>query len=367
MKILVYGAGPLGSIFSARLQQGGHDVTLLARGERLEALRREGIVLIDARSETRSATQVVLTERLDPEDAYDLVLVIMRKNRIGAILPTLAANKKIPTFLFLCNNAAGPNEYIEALGAERVMLGFPISAGYFEGSMVRSLVGTPDEKAAIPIGEVDGSITTRTREVAAALSAMPGYEVEMRKDMDDWLRTHVALLFPGIAPAFYAAGSDRQRLAETRDLLVLAVRAVREAFHVLREAGYSITPRRLRQFEWLPEPVLVAFLQRLIQREEMEVALAGHARAAQDEVRHLVGEFMEIRARTQVKTPAIDALYPYAVGSQADEIPTGSAGIPMNWTGVWVGVSALATVIGSMFLIGGLLVRRRREDKDEPV
>jgi len=38
MKILVYGAGPLGSLFAARLQQGGHVVSILV--ERLTSLLR---------------------------------------------------------------------------------------------------------------------------------------------------------------------------------------------------------------------------------------------------------------------------------------------------------------------------------------
>lgn len=40
MKLLVYGAGVLGSLFSAHLHEAGHDVSLLARGKRLAALRR---------------------------------------------------------------------------------------------------------------------------------------------------------------------------------------------------------------------------------------------------------------------------------------------------------------------------------------
>ena len=43
-KILVYGAGPLGGLFAARLQQGGNDVSILARGQRLVQVREHGIL-----------------------------------------------------------------------------------------------------------------------------------------------------------------------------------------------------------------------------------------------------------------------------------------------------------------------------------
>jgi len=39
MRILIYGAGPFGSFFAERLVEAGHEVTLLARGKRLEDLR----------------------------------------------------------------------------------------------------------------------------------------------------------------------------------------------------------------------------------------------------------------------------------------------------------------------------------------
>ena len=55
MRILVCGSGPLGSLFAARLQQGGHDVTLLAHGQRLDDLRQHGIVLHDVRTDEMSS------------------------------------------------------------------------------------------------------------------------------------------------------------------------------------------------------------------------------------------------------------------------------------------------------------------------
>ena len=46
-RILVYGAGVLGSLYAARLWQAGRSVSFLARGQRLADLRMRGIVLED--------------------------------------------------------------------------------------------------------------------------------------------------------------------------------------------------------------------------------------------------------------------------------------------------------------------------------
>jgi len=85
--ILVYGAGPLGSLFAARLHDAGHNVSLLARGKRLRDLRDYGIVLIDTKTGELTETHANIVESLGPDDAYDLVLVVMRKNKAMDILP----------------------------------------------------------------------------------------------------------------------------------------------------------------------------------------------------------------------------------------------------------------------------------------
>ncbi len=48
MKTLIFGAGPTGSLYAARLFEAGHDITLLDRGQRLEDLRTHGVALEDA-------------------------------------------------------------------------------------------------------------------------------------------------------------------------------------------------------------------------------------------------------------------------------------------------------------------------------
>lgn len=362
--ILVCGAGPLGSLFAARLQQGGNHVSLLARGQRLADLREHGIVLEDVRTGERTVTRVNLVEELAPDDAadkgrpYDLVLVIMRRNSALDILPILAANRHTPNVLFLGNNAAGPNAYIEALGCERVLVGFPNAAGYLDGHVIHCLAGTEEDPTSVPFGEVDGRITERTRQVARILDSAPGFGAEPRTDVDVWLKHHVALLFPSLAPALYAAGTDRLRLARTRDLLVLAIRAIREGFSVLRALGYPITPRRFRTLLWIPEPILVLLLRRLLQDELMEVALVRHAEVIRDEVRQLTDEFMALARKTSLPTPAIDRLYSH-IDPQTPTVPEGQAQIPMRWDRLLLGVGGLVVLL----LSGVMVVRAWRRSR----
>jgi 2-dehydropantoate 2-reductase len=354
-KILVYGAGPLGSLFAARLAQGGNDVSLLARGQRVADLRAQGIVLVDVRSGDRTVTRVNVVDKLKPEDAYDLVLVVMRKNHALRILPTLAANQHTPNVLFLMNNAAGPGELIDALGNERVLIGFPNSAGYRDGHAVYCLTGTDKEPALVPFGEVGGDVTPRTRYVAGVLESARGFGAEIRTDMDAWLKYHVALLMPSLGPALYAAGTDNLRLARTRDLVVLAVRAIREGFRVLHALGLPITPARYRWFRWIPEPVLVLLLQRILAHKDMEVALVKHAESARDEVKHLADEFLVLARATSVATPTIDRLH-HHLDRDTPLLPEGSREIPLKWTGFTVGVLLLVVLVaGSLALARRLL------------
>lgn len=347
-RILVYGAGPLGSVFAARLSQGGNDVSLLARGQRLQDLREHGIVLHDVATDVWSTTHVNIVDSLEPEDAYDLILVIMRKNHALSILPILANNTRSPNILFLHNNAAGPEALVQALGQSRVMIGFPSAAGYREGHVVHCLAGTEADEVGVPFGEIDGRVTARTERVARILDSAVGFTAEIRTDMDAWLKYHVALLMPSLAAALYMCGTDNYRLARTRDGIVLAIRAIREGFRGLQALGYPITPRRFRPFLWVPEPLLVPLVRRLLADPRMETALVRHAEAARDEVKHLTDELLALIAGTGVSLTHIRHLYPY-LSADAPTLPEGSAVIPLDWRSIYAAVSvAVSLLLGAL-------------------
>lgn len=71
MRILVLGAGVVGSVYAGRLLGAGHEVVLMARGRRLEDLRAHGLTLQDAESGERTQMPVIAVSRPDPDDHFD--------------------------------------------------------------------------------------------------------------------------------------------------------------------------------------------------------------------------------------------------------------------------------------------------------
>ena len=92
MRILFFGAGPLGSVYAHLVHQSGGDVTVLARGERYEWLRENGLVLVNEITGQKDSSRVNVVNELKPEDEYDLVIVLIRKNKLPPVFEVLAAS-----------------------------------------------------------------------------------------------------------------------------------------------------------------------------------------------------------------------------------------------------------------------------------
>ncbi len=168
MKILVYGAGNIGSLYAALLKASGQDVSILARGKRLADIHNRGIRLENSVSRERITSDVNAVERLDADDHYDLVLVTLPKNSVWEALPLLAANRQTPSIMFFGNNAAGPQKMTKELGVERVLLGFPGAAAVSRDGCIRYLILSAWEQPTT-IGELDGKSSPRLKAIGEAL------------------------------------------------------------------------------------------------------------------------------------------------------------------------------------------------------
>lgn len=327
MRILVYGAGNIGSLYAGLLSKSGERVSILARGARLERIRGHGIELEDSRTGEAAAIDVAAVERLAPDDRFDLALVALPRHRVPEVLPALAENKRTPAVLFFGNNAAGPGEMIAALGRERVLLGFPGAAGIPGDYGIRYLI-LPSREQPTTLGELDGNRTPRIRGIVAAFEHA-GFPCAICRNMDAWLKTHAAEISPTV-DALYMSAGDRLRMARTRDSLVLMLRAIREGYRALRQLGVPITPAHHRLFEWLPEPVLVRAMRSMLASDAAAVKI-GHGVRARREWQILADELHTLTERAGVPTPALDRLYRY-LDPAAAPIADGSASIPVRWS-----------------------------------
>jgi len=192
LRILVFGAGPIGSYYAAKLHESGFEVSILARGQRYLDIKEHGVVLERFDTQEKAVHRVPAVQELKGSDVYDLVLVVMGKHYIPAVLPTLSSNKAIPSILFLGNNVAGPGELVRALGRERVLLGFPGLSAAMDGHIVRYLTA---KEPSVTMGELDGSLSERITELKGVFERA-GFRVKLCPNMDAWLKCHGALIFP---------------------------------------------------------------------------------------------------------------------------------------------------------------------------
>lgn len=309
MKTLIYGAGTLGCLYAHRLFTAGKDATILARGQQHAFIKESGVVLVDEFTGVRESSQVPVVETVGEEDAYDLVVVLIRKNKLVPVFETLSQCSRVQNILFMGNNSLGFDAYLSHLPADRVLFGFPGAGGSPKQGVVHYVDREKPKGKRMPItiGELDGKNRRRTEQIKSLFesSAVP---VDVVAEIDGWLKYHVALVSP-MANALLMHDCDNYALAADQEGLRLLVRACKEGGNVLRALGYTKRqPFKWNLFYWMPEFMSAKVLSALLGSRYAEIAYALHARAAADEMRCLADEFRMLIEQTSVATPSIDRL-----------------------------------------------------------
>jgi len=105
------------------------------------------------------------------------------------------------------------------------------------------------------LGEVDGRVTPRLRQLAAVFK-QAGFTVKLSPDMQTWLKTHAIMDMGIIIVAVTMTGGSAQ-LARSRRNVVMLVQAIREGLLALRALGTPLTPFYLTAlFLWFPAGLL---------------------------------------------------------------------------------------------------------------
>jgi len=236
MRLLVIGAGIIGSIYGWALAQGGHDVTHLVRPGRAAVLR-DGLPL-DMFDRRRRRTRSLRTHyRLHavekiPTEPFDFVIVPVKHYALTQTLNEIVPHTGNADFLLLTQNWRGTEEIDAVVPRTRYVYGDAKAGGSFsDGTLVAALSG-------VDIGSAAGKPAPLTRDVAE-LFASAGIPTRVHSDMLHYLWVQYALT-GGPWAALVRAGSITALLND-RDAMAAAFQAGYECLQVVRARGVQLS------------------------------------------------------------------------------------------------------------------------------
>lgn len=238
MRVLVLGAGVLGSYLAHSLIKAGNDVTMLARGKRYEQIIDKGLVIRHYFQKKTTVDMIDVISELKEDDLYDLIFVVMKYNQFSSVFSTLANN--ISENIVLVGNNANPKRMeaeIQELSKskKKIGFGFQTSAGMREDSgRVVSIHG----KGNVMFGDLNGDLALQET-VKKAFGTH--YKVKIEKDIEAWLLTHYVYILP-MNSLLYINDLNTKKISKSKGDLNKMIEATDEGFEVLKENGVNITP-----------------------------------------------------------------------------------------------------------------------------
>ncbi|MDE0829617.1 MAG: 2-dehydropantoate 2-reductase [Vicinamibacterales bacterium] len=253
MKVCVVGAGAIGGYMAVRLADAGHEVSAIARGPHLAAIRSKGLTLLEG-DQKLVATTLTATDTIADLDTQDVVLLALKAHQISAIVQDLPAIVGPETVLVTLQNGI-PWWYFQKLGgpyADRVVETVDPGGVLFNAIDPNQVVGCIAYPAAtvaepgviqhiegnrFPVGELDGSASDRVAMVSA-LFGEGGFKARVLDDIrsEIWLKLWGNLTFNPISALTHATLVDICQFPLSR---ALAATMMTEAKTIAERLGAS--------------------------------------------------------------------------------------------------------------------------------
>ena len=312
MKICVVGAGSIGGFLGVKLHNAGHDITLIARGAHLNAIRDDGLRLIMNDGTDELAACVAATDNMQEVGPQDLVVLGLKSQQIGPVAEqvrtlfgpdtiVLTTQNGIPWWYFQRHGGAFDGRGIDAVDPdgriaaniepERIIgcIAYP-AAEIARPGVIRHIEGMR-----FPLGELDRSESERVQMLAAMLTDA-GLKAPVLTDIRSelWLKLWGNLSFNPISALTHSTLVDICQFPDTRNL---AEQMMTEAQGVAHKLGI--------QFR-VPLEKRIAGAQRVGNHKTSMLQDVEVGKAL--EVEALIGAVVELGDLTETPTPHIDAV-----------------------------------------------------------
>jgi 2-dehydropantoate 2-reductase len=313
MKIAIIGVGAIGGYVGIRLALAGEDVTFIARGANLEALRTRGIRLVNADGTEESVPQVKATDNYADAGQQDIVVLAMKAHQVEAVTGEVHKLFGPRTVVVPMQNGI-PYWYFHGyrgeLAGTRVKSVDPTGAIY-EKIPCERVIGCVVYPAAellgpgvikhvegnrFPVGEPDGSTSERVSQVSRCFirgKLQAPILSDIRSEI--WLKLWGNLTFNPISALSRATLADICQYPPSR---AIAAAMMGEAQSVANQLGVKFR---------------VSLEKRIAGAEKVghhKTSMLQDVEAARTlEVDALLGSVVELARRTNTPTPHIDTVY----------------------------------------------------------
>ena len=307
MRVLIIGAGIIGSIYGWALSASGHRVVHLVRPDRAATLR-EGMTLdvFDRRKRHkrnfRGVYKLIAVETLPSADNFDLVIVPVKHYALTRTLMEVVPKAGTADFLLLTQNWNGAREIDAILPRTRYIYGDAKAGGAFSGGMLIATLSALDIGS--PVGE-----PSELAEKVADLFATADIETNLHSDMLHYLWVQYAIT-AGTWAALIRAGSMESFLND-RNAIVKALRAGCECLEVVRrrgvlvsgypEAAPFLTNSSLRQefYVWI--------MRRMFRHDEYRKRCCAHAFGDPIEIETFYADLISAGHNLGVSMPVMES------------------------------------------------------------
>ncbi|MFH1927478.1 MAG: ketopantoate reductase family protein [Chloroflexota bacterium] len=329
MRVLVMGAGAIGSLVGGRLAAAGNDVTLVGRPALVNAVNARGLVIVDSHDNScaHSVRAVSAVEEIQQGDAeFDLIVITVKVYDTLAAATSLLPLAKRGTPVLVLQNGVGGDEI-----AKQVLEGSVLF------SAIITLVVSVLEPGRIRLTTTKGGVGLAPASSGQPLTALAdllrqaGFSVRTYGDYRamKWSKLLLNLL-ANASPAILDMPPD-EIFADSR-LSMLEVTAFREALSVMRGMGLSsvsLPDYPVPLFAWalstLPLVLLRPLFQRLVaggrggKMPSLHIDLSRGK--GKSEVEYLNGAVVRAAQQLGMRVPANEALNTVLVGIVRGDIP----------------------------------------------
>jgi 2-dehydropantoate 2-reductase len=236
MRISIFGTGGVGGYFGGRLAQAGHDVTFIARGTHLAAIKKNGL-----RVESILGDFVVrpaqATDNPGRTGQMDTILVAVKAWDVPAAAEAIKPMVGEETLIIpLENGVDAPGQLTSVLGQSHILGGLCRISAFIGAPGVINHVGVPPY---IAFGELDNKVSRRVNQLGDVFAHLDGVSVVIPNDIHKamWEKFVFIAGVSGVGAVTRQPMGVVRAVPETRAMLL---RAMDEVVAVGRARGVNL-------------------------------------------------------------------------------------------------------------------------------